>query len=178
MQLTRRGLAVMGLSALMAMDGPNAQAASLEFTSVLPSAPLNLGERFVVRGQLTNLTGQALRTSEVGLSFAAFDPMALQITPLLGDPDVNVPNRSLSALLDLFEVEVLLTATAGVNYSFEWFGFDASGVFSPVYQGSVQVAGSPVPLPSTLLLAAMAAALALRQGARRPVAVRVPSLSR
>jgi hypothetical protein len=173
MQMTRRWMGSWTFAALLglgALNGPlsrEAQAASLEFSATLPSAPLSAGERFVVRGQLTNLTGLALQTSELALSFSGYDPLALQFTPLLGDPDISVPDRSISALLDLFETEILDDAMPGADYQFEWFAVDASGVFSPTYLGSVQLSPlNTVALPPALLLALLAGTLALKQRRR------------
>lgn len=128
-----------------------ASAVELRLTPSTDSVTIAPGETVLIDGAVTNLTGLGLLTTEIFLNFSGFPADTLEITQLLGSPEVLIPNRTASASLDLFSISLLSGASAGSTYSFEWFAVDINGVFSDVMPMSVTVAGV-VPEPTSLVL--------------------------
>lgn len=145
-----------------------AQAGPLQILPNITAVQLGVGHSVTVFGKVTNVTGSALQTTDLGLNFSGYPALALLTTQLLGDPDLALPDRSTSALLALFEITVLPDAVAGASYGIEFSGFDVFGNFSDAATVTVTINGAlSVPEPTSLALGLAALALALRPGRRR-----------
>lgn len=145
-----------------------ARAGFLTVTPSVSAAPLDIGQTFTIFGKVSNVTGVALRTTDVFLSFSGFPFLALDVNQLLGNPDLALPDRSTSPLLALFDVTVLPGAVPGLSYDLEFFGQDINGVFSAPETIAFSInAPQGLPEPGSLLLGLSACAAAMGAGRRR-----------
>lgn len=156
----------------------SARSGPLTITTDINSVALDLGGSYTVWGKITNVTGTALHTTDLFLSFSGYPDLALSLSQVLGDPDFLLPDRATSASLALFTVFALPGAAAGASYGIDFFAQDINGVFSDDSAFTVSIDatnGNPsVPEPASLLigLTALAAAFVARPLSRRhPVSV-------
>ncbi|WP_431256410.1 PEP-CTERM sorting domain-containing protein [Roseateles chitinivorans] len=93
------------------------------------------------------------------------------MTPLLGDPEVVIPDRTISPVLDLLMIATLPDILADLNFDLSILLSDINGNFAEEVLVAVTVraaAASDVPEPGTLALALIALVpLVVRRAHRR-----------
>lgn len=162
------------MAALLLCLSAAARSGPLTITPDISAVALDVGDTYTVWGKITNITGAALNTTDLFLSFSGYPDLALSLTQVLGDPDLLLPDRSTSASLALFTILVQPGAAAGASYGIDFFAQDINGVFSDdsFFTVRVNANGSPsVPEPASLLvgLTALSAAYASSCFSRRRV---------
>lgn len=157
-----------------------AAAAPLSLSTGQSSVLLSAGDSRVITGQITNVTGVSLQSSELLLSITGYPFDVLEVTPLLGDPDLLLADRTISAVLDLFEITALPGVIGTQSFDLSILLEDINGNFADpvVLNVTVQGGGVQVPEPDTLALALLALLpLAARRGAARAEPVAAPRLA-
>ena len=148
-------------SALLLAGLLPAQAIELRVTPALSSVTLTPGERVIVAGTITNLTGTDLLTNDIFLSFSAYAPDYLQIDQLLGLDEFALPDRTISDEIALFSIIALGAPAGATTLPFEFFAIDINGVVSTAQTFVVVIAAdtppADVPEPAMALLFLMGA---------------------
>lgn len=141
----RIGSHVFFVAAFLAALPPRLAVAQLTLDVTPFVFTLEAGNTATARGQITNITGAPLNSSDLFFNFGNFDPSIFDdFTQLLGVPDFIIPDRSRSPVVDLFRFSVASTAPPGA-YEFTAQVQDiANNVSNPVV-GNVTVSGIPEP---------------------------------
>ena len=153
--LAASAAAVLGLSAAPAAAAP------ITLTPSQTSVVLDAGDSFVLTGQITNISGVSLLTTEFFLSLSGYPFPATDVTPLLGAPALLLPDRTISPDLDLLMIATLPDILAELNFNLSILLQDINGNFADEVSVAVTVraaAASDVPEPGTLALALIALA--------------------
>jgi hypothetical protein len=115
---------------LIALISIAARADSLTLTISPPFVDTRGGGTVTFTGKITNDTGAALNAKDMFLNFSGFNPLVIaSVTQLLGSRDFTLPNKSVSAPVDLFRVLITPRATSGtysLNVSVEDINNDLS----------------------------------------------------
>ncbi|WP_377153469.1 hypothetical protein ACFJIX_18310 [Roseateles sp. UC29_93] len=155
---------------LLGLSAAPAAAAPITLTTTQTSVVLDAGDNFVITGQITNVSGGPLLTTDFFLSLSGYPFPYVDVTPLLGDPEVLIPDRTISPVLDLLMIATLPDILADLNFNLFILLQDINGNFADEVSVAVTVraaAASEVPEPGTLALALIALApLVVRRASR------------
>lgn len=133
---------------------------SVELVPDQLTVELSDGDSLVITGALTNLSGAALQSSDIFLSISNYPFDELSVIPLLGDPDIRIPDRTVFSGLRLFELIAHPTMAGDQRFDLEFFASTAGGLFSTPQTINVVLRGaSVVPVASSLALFALGMAL-------------------
>lgn len=144
--------------------GLHAEILSLSVT--LPSQSAAAGNSLSFTGVITNRTGQTLESTDLFLSFFAYDFDALTPNQLLGSVAFTLPDHTFSADTALFSVDVAPATVAGI-YVLQVLLQDINGNLSNATDVTVQVTASAVPEPSSFTLLALGVLAFLGIGRRK-----------
>ena len=169
--LARGVLTAASVAGLLGLSAAPAAAAPITLSGTPTSVVLDAGDNFVITGQITNVSGGPLLTTEFFLSLSGYPLPFVDVTPLLGDPEVVIPDRTISPVLDLLMIATLPDILADLNFNLSILLSDINGNFADEVSVAVTVraaAASDVPEPGTLALALIALApLVVRRVHRR-----------
>jgi len=146
-----RALPLVAFFALMLLTPKAANAETITLTIDPMSLAATPGSTVTFIGRITNLTGGTLNASDMFLNFGGFDPTFTTPVQLLGDPDFVLPDRTISASVNLFTITVAPLTPPG-TYSIELFLQDIDNNFSNAVTVSVIVGAAAIPEPTTILL--------------------------
>nr|WP_297528774.1 PEP-CTERM sorting domain-containing protein [uncultured Roseateles sp.] len=163
---------LLGLLGLLGLCAAPAAAAPITLTPTQTSVVLDAGDSIVITGQITNVSGGPLLTTDFFLSLSGYPFPFVDVTPLLGDPEVVIPDRTISPVLDLLMIATLPDLLADLNFNLAILLSDINGNFADEVSVAVTVraaAASEVPEPGTLALALIALVpLVAGRAGRRP----------
>lgn len=147
-----------------------AAALPLTLSTSQGSAVLTAGDSLLITGQITNVTGVSLLTTELFLSISGNPIDVLDVTPLLGDPELLIADRTVSPVLDLFQISALPDVIGTQVFDLSILLEDVNGNFAETvtFNVTVQAGGGQVPEPDTLALALLALAPLVARGRPRP----------
>lgn len=151
-----------------------AQAAPITLDVNALAVPVAAGGTATFSGTITNRSGVTLSSTDLFLSFSAFDFNALTPTQVLGSSPFSLLNFTFIANVDLFTVEVAAGTLAG-TYGLQVFLSDVSGNVSDATDLPLVVTNGAqaVPEPSTAATVGLALVL-LILSRRRPSCQRMP----
>ena len=159
-RLFARGVLLAAAAAgLLGLSAAPAAAAPITLTTTQTSVVLDAGDSVVLTGQITNISGGPLLTTDFFLSLSGYPFPFVDVTPLLGDPEVVIPDRTISPVLDLLMIATLPDLLADLNFDLSILLSDINGNFAEEVLVAVTVraaAASDVPEPGTLALALIA----------------------
>ncbi|ANH68154.1 hypothetical protein ABE85_12275 [Mitsuaria sp. 7] len=159
------------MAGLLGLAAAPAAAAPITLSTTQTSVVLDAGDSFVITGQITNVSGGPLLTTDFFLSLSGYPFPFVDVTPLLGDPEVVIPDRTISPVLDLLMIATLPDLLADLNFNLFLLLSDINGNFADEVSVAVTVraaAASDVPEPGTLALALIALVpLVVRRAHRR-----------
>ncbi|OWQ48963.1 hypothetical protein CDL60_03525 [Roseateles noduli] len=156
---TRLLLVAASSAGLLGLSAAPAAAAPITLSTTQTSVVLDAGDSFVITGQITNISGGPLLTTDFFLSLSGYPFPFVDVTPLLGDPEVAIPDRTISPVLDLLMIATLPDLLADLNFNLSILLSDINGNFADEVSVAVLVraaAASDVPEPGTLALALIA----------------------
>lgn len=169
--LARGVLLAASVAGLIGLSAAPAAAAPITLTTTQTSVVLDAGDSVVISGQITNVSGGPLLTTDFFLSLSGFPFPYVDATPLLGDPEVVIPDRTISPVLDLLMVVTLPDILADLNFNLSILLSDINGNFADEVSVAVTVraaAASEVPEPGTFALALIALVPLVARRAGRP----------
>jgi hypothetical protein len=145
--------------------------ASLVLSPSSTRLSISAGEYVVVSGRITNTTGANLLTTDLFISISGFPFDAIEVTPLLGIPELSLVDRSISPELDLFSLQAADDFIGTLQFDFSVFVEDINGVFSEpvailVTLDGANANGVPEPTSAALALSALLCLLATGRRAR------------
>lgn len=168
--LARGVLLAASVAGLLGLSAVPAAAAPITLTTTQTSVVLDAGDSVVITGQITNVSGGPLLTTDFFLSLSGYPFPFVDVTPLLGDPEIVIPDRTISPVLDLLMIATLPDILADLNFNLSILLSDINGNFADEVSVAVTVraaAASEVPEPGTLALALIALApLVMRRAGR------------
>lgn len=156
---TRLLLVAASSAGLVGLSAAPAAAAPITLGGTPTSVVLDAGDSVVITGQITNISGGPLLTTDFFLSLSGYPFPFVDVTPLLGDPEVVIPDRTISPVLDLLMIATLPDLLADLNFDLSILLSDINGNFADEVLVAVTVraaAASDVPEPGTLALALVA----------------------
>jgi hypothetical protein len=158
-RLARLALMAASAAGLLGLSAAPAVAAPITLSTIQTSVVMDAGDSFVITGQITNISGGPLLTTDFFLSLSGFPFPQIDVTPLLGDPELLIPDRTISPVLDLLMIATLPDLLADLNFNLFILLQDINGNFADEVAVAVTVraaAASEVPEPGTLALALIA----------------------
>ena len=153
------GLAATLLLCLLAAHPARAQ--GISFTLVDPPPSAAAGGTAVYRGTVTNATATSLAATDLFFSFSGFDPAAVRLDQLLGDPDFPLPGGTTSPVVDLFSLSLAPGIPAGQAFFFDAALEDSAGDVSGVVPVAALSAAPAAAVPEPSSAAVFAVGLAL-----------------